>query len=68
MVTFLKRYPTLFLVTLEAVIWRHSVKKGFLKISQNLQENTFTASLFNKIVGVRPATLLKSDSSKGVFL
>ena len=26
------------------------------------------ASLFNKVAGVRPATLLKRDSNTGVFL
>ena len=37
-----------------------SVKKVLLEISQSSQENTPTrASCFNKVVGLRPATLLK---------
>ena len=54
----------------EAVTWRCSVKKEFLKISQNSQEKTcvrvsFLIKLQNS--GLRPATLLK-DSGTGVFL
>ena len=39
---------------------RYSVKKAFLKISQNLQENNFA--------GLRACNALKRDSSTGVFL
>ena len=44
----------------EAVVQRSSVKKVFLEISQNSQENTCTrVSFFNKVAGLRPASLLK---------
>ena len=53
----------------EAVVQRCSVKKVFLEISQNSQENTCArVSFFNKVAGLRPATLLKRDSGTGVFL
>ena len=43
---------------LEAVTQKCSVKKVFLKISQNSQENTCARVLFfNKVAGIRPATL-----------
>ena len=41
----------------EAVVQRCSVKKLFLEISQNLQENTCASLFLNKVV--RPVTLLK---------
>ena len=45
---------------MEAVPKRCSVKKVFLKILQNSQENTCDrVSFFNKVAGLRPATLLK---------
>ena len=41
----------------------------FLEISQNSQENTCPRdSCFNKVAGLRPATLLKRFSGTGVFL
>ena len=44
----------------EAVVQRCSVKKVFLEISQNLQENARARiSFFSKVAGLRPATLLK---------
>ena len=44
-------------------------KKVFLKILQNSQEDTWArVSFFNKVVGLRPAALLKTDSGTGVFL
>ena len=44
----------------EAVIRRYSLKKVFFKISRNSQENTCArVSFFNKVAGLRPATLLK---------
>ena len=44
----------------EAVVQRCSVKKVFLEIPQNPQENTCSrVSFFNKVGGLRPATLLK---------
>ena len=43
---------------LEAVTQKCSVKKVFLKISQNSQENTCARVLFfNKVAGIRAATL-----------
>ena len=45
------------------------LKKAFWKISQNSQENTCArVSFFNKVAGLKPATLLKRDSGTGVFL
>ena len=44
----------------EAVVQRCSVKKMFLKISQNSQENTRVAVFFDKVANLRPATLLKN--------
>ena len=38
---------------------RCSVKKIFLEISQNSQESTCGSLFFNKVAGLRPATLLK---------
>ena len=43
----------------EVVVQRCFVKKVFLKISQNSQENTVPESVFNKTACLRPATLLK---------
>ena len=43
----------------EAVVRRYSVEKVFLEISQNSQENTSASLFFNKVAGLRPATLLK---------
>ena len=44
----------------EAAAKRCAVKKVFLEISQNSQENTCArVSFFNKVAGLRPATLLK---------
>ena len=43
----------------EAVVWRCSVKKLFLKISQNSQENTCARVSFNEVASLRPATSLK---------
>ena len=48
------------IVSTEAVIGGNLSKKLFLKISQNSQENTCAGvSFFDKVVGLRPATLLK---------
>ena len=65
----------------EAVVQMCSVKKVFLEISQNSQENTcnrvsfltklqaWGQSLFsNKVEDLRPATLFKKASGTGVFL
>ena len=43
-------------------------KIGVLRISQISQENTGVGGFFNKVTNLRPATLLKRDSSTGVFL
>ena len=46
----------------EVVARRCSIKKAFLRILQNSQENTCTrVSFFNKFSGFRPATLLKKS-------
>ena len=50
---------------LEAVVQRCSVKKLFLEISQNSQENTCARVSARYL---RPAALLKRDSGTGVFL
>ena len=55
----------------EAVVRRCSVKKVFLEISQNSQENTCARVSFLiklQALGLRPATLLKRDSGTDVFL
>ena len=44
----------------EAVSRRYFVKKVLLLISQNSQKNTCARDSFNKVAGLRPATLLKS--------
>ena len=51
----------------EAVVWRCSVKKAFLEISQNSQENTCARVSFLKKVSVRPAVLLKRATLAQVF-
>ena len=44
-------------------------KKGVLKISQNSKEKQPCQSLFfNKVAGLRSATLLRRDSGTGIFL
>ena len=43
----------------EAVAWRCSVKKVFLEILQNSQENVCQSLIFNKVAGLRPANLVK---------
>ena len=50
-----------------AVAWRCSLEKMFLKISQNLQENTSARVSF--LIKVQVATLSKKkDSGKGFIL
>ena len=50
-----------------AVVWRCSLEKIFLKISQNLQENTSARVSF--LIKVQVATLSKKkDSGKGFVL
>ena len=41
----------------EAVAQRCSVKKVFLEISQNSQENACARVFFNEVAGLRPAAL-----------
>ena len=48
----------------EAAVWRCSVKKVFLEISQNSQENTRATDSFNKVAGLRPATSLKKSPAQ----
>ena len=49
---------------------RCSVRNVVLEISQNLQKKTNLCQnlIFNKVAGLRPATLLKRDPGTGVFL
>ena len=45
------------------------MKKGFLKISKNSQENPVPESLFfNKVAGLSLQLPLKGDSDTGAFL
>ena len=57
-------FPLKWYQILEVVVQRCFVKKVFLEISQNSQENTCVRVSFL----IRPATLLKRDSDTGVFL
>ena len=51
---------TKFVKLTEAVVWKCSVKIGVLRNFENLQENTCVrVSFFNKVAGLRPATLWK---------
>ena len=53
----------------EAVVWRCSVKKVLLKISQISLENTCARiSFLKKVAGLRPATLFKKGCGTGVSL
>ena len=51
-----------------AVIWMCSVNKVFRKIAQKSQNHLCWSVLLMKFKATRPATLLKSDSSKDTFL
>ena len=44
------------------------MKVRVLKISQISQENTFVGVFFNKVTGLRPATLLNRGYNIGIFL
>ena len=44
-----------------------SVKKLFLKISKHSQENACVRVSFNKVSGLRPATLLKNGFQHSCF-
>ena len=44
--------------TTRGILW----KKVFLKISQNSQENACVSLFFNKVAGLRPATLWKKQT------
>ena len=58
-----------YLRALEAVTQRCSVKKVFLEISQNLQENVFARiSFLIKLQASACNFIKKRDSSKSVFL
>ena len=53
----------------EVIVRRCSVKKVFLEISQNSQENTCAGDyFFNKVAGLRLATLLKKRLWHKCFL
>ena len=51
----------------EAVARRGSVKRVFLKISQNSQEYTCVWVFFNKVTCLRPTTLLKKETPTKLF-
>ena len=52
----------------EAVSWRYSVKKLFLEISQNSQENVCArVSYFDKVARLRPANFSKKETLAQVF-
>ena len=60
----------LFLQKAEAVVCRCSVKKVFLEISQNSQENTCVRDSFlNKVAGLRPkaCNFIKKETLAQVF-
>ena len=48
-----------FLKKPEAVAKRRSVRKGVIRNFANSQKNTCVSFFFNKVAGLRPATLLK---------
>ena len=52
-------HSVLKLLSREAGVQMCSVKKVFLEISQNSRENACARACFNKVAGLRPATLLK---------
>ena len=52
----------------EAVVLRCSVKRFFLKVREIFRQTPVLESLFDKILRLRPATLLKRDSSTDVCL
>ena len=54
----IRKYPFKNKVS-KALVQRCSVKKIFLKLLQNSMENTCARVFFNKVTGLRPATLLK---------
>ena len=54
---------------LEGIVRRCSTKWAFLKKFSKIQRKTpELKSLFKKVEGLKPATLLKMNSSTGVFL
>ena len=61
--TFLQGFP----LQLEPFVQRCSVKKAFLKILQKSKGNTCAGVSWIKLQALRPATLLKSDSTIGAF-
>ena len=56
-------------VIIEAVVQRCSVKKVFLEISQNSQENTCARVFFNKVAGLRPyaCNFIKNETLAQMF-
>ena len=54
--------------SVEAVIQRCSEDNVFWKIVQNSQVNACAGVPFYEVSGLETATLLKTDSSKSVFL
>ena len=60
----------IFSICSQAVAQMCFVKKVFLEILQNSEENTCArvSLFFNKDAGLMPATLLKKDSGTAFFL
>ena len=59
---------TLCYIWLEAVVHRCSSKNGFIKILQDSQKHLCWSTFLIKLQVWGPATLLKDDSNRGVFL
>ena len=62
--TLKKNVPLYQLLVLEAITGVVLWEKVFLEISQNSQENNCASLFFNKVAGLRPATLLKKTLAK----
>ena len=52
----------------KAAAWKCSVKKLFLKFCKIYRKTPVLDSLFNKIAGLKTATILKRGFDIGVFL
>ena len=52
----------------EAVAWRCSLIKDFLKISQNSKENTCASLFFNNVAGLRRFSGEFYEMFKNIFL
>ena len=68
MILNLLTYLSFYWLYIEAVIRGVLLKKVFLEISQNSQENSCARVFFNKVAGLRPATLFKKRLCHRCFL